>query len=54
MILWWEKVYFRANIFIPDIQEEMLPQMKSLQYRYSLLYYNDDTIDDNSFMLVDV
>ena len=45
---------FRANKFVPDIEEEVLPQQMSFQQCYSPLNENNDTIGDNDIMLADV
>ena len=48
------KTFFIANMSAPDIEEEVLPKMTSLQQYYSPLHDNNDNIDDNGITLVDV
>ncbi|KAH9655138.1 SWIM-type domain-containing protein [Citrus sinensis] len=45
---------FRANVSVPDSEEEVLPQTLSLQQRYSPLHGYNDTINDNGITLADV
>ena len=45
---------FRANEFVRNIEEEVLPQQISFQQRYSPLNENNDTIDENDITLTDV
>ena len=41
------EISFRVNKFVPDIEEDVLPQQMSFQQRYSLVNENNDIIDDN-------
>ena len=45
---------FRANDYVPDIEEEVFPQQMSLHQCYSLLNESNDTIDENDITLADV
>ena len=45
---------FRANDYVPDIEENVLPQQMSFQQHYSPLNENNDTIDENDITLADV
>ena len=45
------KTSFRANMFSPDIEEEVLLRTMSLQQYYSPLHDNNDNIDDNDITL---
>ena len=45
---------FRANVSAPNIEEEVLPQIMSLQQRYFSLHDSNDTINDNGIMPMDV
>lgn len=48
------QISFRKKVFVSDIQEEILPQMMSLQQHYSQLCYNNNPIDDNDITIEDV
>ena len=48
------KTSFRANMYDPNIKEEVLPRMTPLQQYYSPFHDNNNNIDDNDITLVDV
>ena len=48
------EIFFRANMYGSDIEEEVLPKTMSLQQYYSPLHDNNENIDDNDITLVDV
>ena len=48
------EISFKINMSGPDIKEEVLLRMTSLQQYYSPLHDNNDNIDDNGITLVDV
>ena len=45
---------FSANIFGPNIEEEVLPRTMSLQQHHSPLHDNNDNIDNNDITIMDV